>query len=115
VVVSTLRLFPSREQHRNVLGVLRSVQGPIQAKPHCLTCRIFEEDDGEEAVLYIERWDSEQELERHIRSDVYRRILAAVELSRLPPEVSFHFVKETRGMDLIEALRGDSDPNLDPK
>ena len=105
MVVSTLRLFPSREQRRHVLGVLRSVQGPTQAQPHCLGCRLYEEDGYDEAILYMERWDSLPELHRHIRSESYRRILAAVELSRTPPEINFHFIKETKGMDLIESLR----------
>jgi quinol monooxygenase YgiN len=106
MVVSTLRLFPSREQRRHTLGVLRSVQGPTQAQPHCLTCRIYEEDGYEEAVFYIEKWDSEAALEQHICSELYRRILAALELSRVPPEIHFHYVSATKGMDLIAALRG---------
>jgi quinol monooxygenase YgiN len=105
MVVLTLRLFPAREQRRHVLGVLRSVQGPTQAQPDCLSCRIFEEDGYEEAILYIEKWDSEPALHRHIRSELYRRILSALELSRIPPEIQFHYVSETKGIDLIESLR----------
>ena len=55
--------------------------------------------------MYMERWDSEPELHRHIQSELYGRILAAAELSRTPPEFNFHFLKTSRGMDLIEALR----------
>ena len=105
MVVSTLRLFPSRDERRHVLSILRSVQGPIQAQPHCRSCRVYEEDGLEEAILYMERWDSEPEFERHIRSESYRRILAAVEFSRNPPEISFDFISSTKGMELIEALR----------
>ena len=88
-----------------MLGVLRSVQGPTQAQAHCLSCRLFEEDGIDEAIFYMERWDSESELNRHVSSELYRRILAAVELSRTPPEIAFHYIKETKGMDLIETLR----------
>ncbi len=55
--------------------------------------------------MYMERWDSELELHRHIQSDLYARILAAAELSCTPPEFNFHYVNTSRGMDLIEALR----------
>ena len=104
--LSTLRIFPTREKRRQVLGLLRSVQGPTQAEPHCLACRIYEEDGYQEAILYLEWWDSEERFEGHVTSDLYRRVLEAMELSRIPPEMSFHRVAETRGMELIEALRG---------
>ena len=107
VVISTIRIFPSRDERRQVLGILRSVQGPTQVQPHCQSCRIYEEDDFENSILYMERWDSEAELERHIRSESYWRILGAVELSRKPPEISFDFVSATKGIALIEALRSE--------
>ena len=111
MVVSTVRLFPSREQRRHVLSVLRSVQGPTQAQSHCLNCHLFEEDGYHEAIVYEEQWDGEEELHRHIQSDLYNRILAAVELSRIPPEFNFHYVTQTRGLDLIEQLRRQSNEN----
>lgn len=105
MVVSTLRLFPTREQRQHALRALRSVQGPTQTKPHCVYSQLFEEDGYDEAIMYMERWDSEPELHRHIQSELYGRILAAAELSRTPPEFKFLFLKSSRGIDLIEALR----------
>jgi len=105
MVISILRIFPSHEQRRQLLGLLRSVQGPTQAQPKCLSSRIYEEDGYESAVLYLEQWDSEPALQQHISSDLYRRVLAAVELSSRSPEVAFHAVSGTSGMDLIESLR----------
>ena len=105
MVVSILRLFPTREQRRHVLSVLRSVKGPTQVQSHCLNCSVLEEDGYDEALMYMEKWDSEEELFRHIRSDLYTRVLAAAELSRTPPEFDFYFIDRTQKMDLIEALR----------
>jgi hypothetical protein len=103
MVISTLRLFPSREQRRHVLSALRAVQGPTRSLSHCL-CQLWEED-GQEAILYMQQWDSEEELNEHIRSDLYGRILGIAELSRIPPEFNFHYVEKSRQLDLIEALR----------
>jgi len=107
VVISTFRLFPSREERRHLLTLLRSVQGPIQTQPHNQACQMYEEDGFDGAVLYLERWSSETEFKRHVRSDVYRRILTAIELSRKPPEIVFDYVTSSRGIDLIEDLRGE--------
>ena len=107
MVVSTLRFFPSRNERRDVLRILRSVQGPVEAQPHNQCSRVYEEDGFEGAILYVERWDSEPEFERHVRSSLYRRILEALDFSHKPPEVLFDFVTATKGIDLIKALRGE--------
>jgi quinol monooxygenase YgiN len=105
MVVSIVRLFPQREQRRHVINVLRSIRNPIQAHPRCLGCYLCEEDDYDEAILYMEQWDSEEDLYHHIQSDFYRRILAAAELSHTRPDFQFHYVRKSRGIDLIESLR----------
>jgi quinol monooxygenase YgiN len=92
-------------QRRQVLNILRSVQGPTQVKPHCVAARLFEEDGYDESILYVECWDSEEEFERHVRSDLYRRILEAMELSRQAPELNFHRVTATQGIERVAALR----------
>ena len=105
MVIATFRLFPAREQRRHLLSLLRAIQGPIKVQPHCTSCQVYEEDGYDEAVLYLEQWDSEPEFHRHVRSDRYRQVLEAVELSRRAPEIRFHQVSSTRGIDLLEELR----------
>jgi quinol monooxygenase YgiN len=94
------------KQRRDALEILRSVQGPTLAQPGCTACQIYQQDDPDHAVLFLEGWASEDAFKEHIRSEGYRRILAAVELSDQPPEVCFHQVSATHGMELIQQIRG---------
>jgi hypothetical protein len=66
---------------------------------------LYEEDDYQESILYLERWDSEPDFQRHALSERYRQILEAVELSRRAPEIQFYQVKDIRGIDLLEELQ----------
>ena len=106
VVISTLRFVPSQKQHPEVLEILRSVLGPTETQPGCLSCHIYEEEGPDQATVFCEHWETVAALREHIRSDYYRRILAACELSNQSPEVCFHHVSATQGMDLIQQLRG---------
>jgi quinol monooxygenase YgiN len=72
----------------------------------CAACHIYEEQGDDPAIVLVERWESEEALEAHIRSEAYRRILGALELSGSPPEVCFDYVSETTGIGLIERVRG---------
>ena len=109
MVIASFRLFPAREQRKQFLSILRAIQGPTRVQPHCVACQLYEEDDYEGSLLYLERWDSEPEFRCHACSDQYRQILEAAELSRRAPEIQFHQVSGTRGMDLLEELRGKND------
>jgi quinol monooxygenase YgiN len=105
VVFSIIKLFPSVKQHAQVVEILKSVQDLIRPAFGCLGSWLSEQDFMHNHIQYVEQWESEEALHRHIRSDLYRRVLAAMELSRLPPEVSFYFASEKKGFELIESAR----------
>jgi quinol monooxygenase YgiN len=105
VVFSIIRLYPSGKQRSEVIDLLRSVQDLTRPMPGCLGCWLSEEDFSHNHIGYVEQWESEEALHNHLRSDLYRRVLAAMELSRQPPEVSFYHASEKQGFELVEAVR----------
>jgi quinol monooxygenase YgiN len=105
MIVGTLRILPAPDRRAEILEVFRAVQGPVLAQPGCAACHVYEEQGPEQAVVLVEMWNSQSALETHIRSETYRRILGAIELSSGPPEVRFDHVSETEGMELIERSR----------
>jgi quinol monooxygenase YgiN len=106
VILSKLRLFPATEQRQQLLAALRSVLGPTQAKPSCLAAQVYEEDGYPTAVLYLEEWDSEPEFRAHVRSELYRRVLASIDLSKSVPELCFYQVSARQGLELVQQIRG---------
>jgi quinol monooxygenase YgiN len=105
MVLSLIRMNPAPGMRRALLEVLKFAADQIRVKTGCSDCAVYEARDQRHTVLYVEQWHTKEELERHIRSDLYLRILAAIELSGEPPEISFHEVSETKGIELIEGLR----------
>jgi len=105
MVVGTLRILPRSNRRAEVLEILRSVQGPVLAQPGCAECRIYEEQGPEAAVVLLERWESQAALETHLRSETYRRILGAIELSGDRPDIRFEHVSVSEGIELIERSR----------
>ena len=75
------------------------------AQPGCAACTIYEEQGPEEAVVLVDIWESREVLEKHLRSEAYRLILGAIELSSVQPEVRFDHVSATEGMELIRKTR----------
>src|SRR5215469_11114433 len=105
MVMATIRIRPAQKQRSEALGILRSVQGLVLGQKGCLACRLFEEVGNNPSILFCAHWDSDDSLHHHICSELYRRILMVIELSARAPEVAFHEVTQTRGLDLVEHLR----------
>ena len=105
MILSKFRLFPAAEKRRQVLAALRSVLGPTQAEPSCSASQVYEEDGPDSAILYVEEWNSESEFRDHVRSELYRRVLAAIDLSKSAPEVCIYNVSNVQGLELVQEIR----------
>jgi quinol monooxygenase YgiN len=98
-----------------MLELLQSIDGPTRAQQGCLGFEIWVGGEDPERVLLIERWKGREELERHLKSELYRRVLVAIELSSTDPEVRFLEVGAEHGMEWIEQARGESEAPRSPR
>jgi quinol monooxygenase YgiN len=105
MVISTLRFAPSPRRRSEAVEILRSVVGPAATQPGCASCRIYQEDGLDQAIVLCGYWETEEALHAHVLSELYLRVLAACELSKQPPEFCFHHVSKTQGMELVHQLR----------
>lgn len=103
--LSLVKISPASGRENEVLEILLSVRGPTLAVSGCLECSIYQEHDDEQGIVYLEKWQSAEEMFRHIGSDLYVRVLKAIEFSDREPEIWFHEIAATRGMELIESVR----------
>jgi quinol monooxygenase YgiN len=104
-ILSIVKIAPLPDKRKEILSILRTIKGPIQALSTCLYCCICEEEGDDGVIIYLEHWQSWEDVMRHIRSDLYTRMLEAMELSREMPDVGFYEVSAMRGMELIGAVR----------
>jgi quinol monooxygenase YgiN len=68
--------------------------------------RCLQDASDETSLIVEERWASQEDLERHVRSADYRNFLGLLESAVEKPEVEFHEVAKTSGMEVIEEMRG---------
>jgi quinol monooxygenase YgiN len=70
-----------------------------------LAAQVYVEDGHDGAILYMEVWDSEPEFCEHVRSELYRRVLAAIDISKSEPELCFYRVSTVQGLELVDQIR----------
>jgi quinol monooxygenase YgiN len=104
-MVTMIRIPTRPNQIKEVIAVLRSMVGPSLAQPSCRECDVVIDAIEGRYVLFHERWSSFQDFERHVRSDLYERVLSALEMASEVPEVRFECKGRTWGLDLVRDLR----------
>jgi quinol monooxygenase YgiN len=105
MVICFLKIVPHPDKRDAVFEILRSVIELTRGRPGCMGCATYEEHNHQRSIFYMEQWESKEELNRHIQSSLYNWILGAMELASEVPEIYFHEVSKTTGMDLIQVLR----------
>ncbi len=91
--------------------MLRSLIGPTRVETGCMSCHLYQDVNDQKVITWMEQWSTQDNLNRHLRTPQYKRILATLDMSDVQPEVRFDTVVETKGMQLIEEALGVNTPN----
>ena len=102
MVLVSIRLRVPPEKRDEVLGTIRRFIEPTCVQPGCQGFRCLQDAADGTALVVEERWASQEDLERHIRSSDFRSFLGLLELAVERPIVEFHDVAKTSGMVMID-------------
>lgn len=105
MLIFLLKITPPATCRREVLEILNTVHGRTAVQRGCLASEIYEGVGDDQAILYLEQWKSAADLHSHIQSVIYARLLAAMDLSAIQPEIHFYEISQVQGMALIRRLR----------
>jgi quinol monooxygenase YgiN len=105
MILVTIRLMISPQKRAEALKILRSTAEGSRILPGCLSCRIYEDLQENKVIMFEEMWRSEEELEQHLRSDEYHKVLLVVEMALKQPEIRFNTVSDSAGIEVIEKAR----------
>jgi quinol monooxygenase YgiN len=92
------------EKRNNLLETMRGMLEPTRVERGCLSYRLYEDVEDRNTLILVEEWQTQEDLERHIRTDNQRRLLELMELLSEQPELRFNTVSHTVGMGLIETV-----------
>ena len=105
MIVCTVRLLVSQTDRRQIITSLIPLIGWTRVQPGCRACHLLTDLEEPRAIVVMEEWDTRDDLDRHLRSKDYRRLLAAIELSQEAPEIHFDSVETRGGVEVIDAVR----------
>ena len=109
MIIAILRMTVRPEKTEDLLQIVRGILEPTRVQKGCLSYSLCRDVEDENTFVIIERWSTQEDLERFVRSESYRRLLTAMELLAEPPEVKINAISYTAGLEAVKAARQGSD------
>ncbi len=110
MIQASFRIVAPPRKREEILEVLLCLKGPTEVTRGCRSCRILQDADDANVLTYLVQWDNEEEVESHLRSERFRRLLPYIEMSVEPPQVDFSTIDQVRGIEfMVEVLSARTD------
>lgn len=105
MILSTIRIEMAPQKIDEALRVLRSVAELCRYDRGCVSCHIYNDLQKKDTLMLQEVWRAEEDLTRHIRSEEYRNLLLVLEMAVKQPEIKFHSISRSTGLETIEKAK----------
>jgi quinol monooxygenase YgiN len=87
------------------LQILLSIVERTRVEPGCIRCSVYQDTEAKNQIVFAQEWKSEEDLQRHLRSEEYKKVLLVVEMARKRPEMRFQTIHRTNGVEYIDKAR----------
>ena len=104
MITAVYILKTSYKQSNDLLEVLKSIIGRTQSSPGCLKADIWSNYEDPESFMVYEVWKTKEIMELHLKSKVFRRMIAVMEMSSIEPEIKFIESDHQYGMEWLQGV-----------
>jgi quinol monooxygenase YgiN len=105
VVRIAMNVLP--EKQKELVQTILSMIGPMEKEAGCLSYALFCNVQDKNFLNLLEEWQSREDLDRHLRSEMFSVLLGAKSLLFHPPQIQIHTVSHSEGMETVKAARGE--------
>ena len=93
------------EKQKEVMQTLLSIIEPPGKESGYLSYGIFCDIEDKNVFNLISEWETREDLDHHIRSDLFSVLLGTKSLLCEPPQIEIHTVSRSEGMEAIDVIR----------
>lgn len=105
MIIVVLRMVVRSEKREDLMKTVRGILEPTRVENGCIDYHFYQDIEDNNTFVILEEWETQQNLERFIRSENYRLLLTAMELLAEPPEIKINAISYTAGLEAVKAAR----------
>ena len=108
MIIATINIKVIQEKRAELLQTLRSMTKQILKEKGCNSCDFYQDVENENAFILTEEWETQEDVDNHIKSDMFCALLGTKNLLSESPEIKFKVVSYAAGMEAVEKVREES-------
>jgi quinol monooxygenase YgiN len=101
----TIRMNVLPEKRLELSQTIASLSSNIMMEKGCQRCDFCQSVEDENKFFLHEEWDTQENLENHLKSDNFKVIRGTMNLLQEPYEKTFHTVYQTAGRTVAPKLQ----------
>jgi len=105
MIHAIVRMDMATDKLNEALQILHSIVEQTRAEAGCVSFSVYQDTEIENQIVFAQEWRNEEDLQRHLRSEEYQKVLLVMEMARTPPEIRFDTINKTFGIEYIEKAR----------
>ncbi len=99
MILVIIRMNVNAEKRRELTQTINSLIGSIRKDKGCQRCDFCQSVEDENELFLLEEWDTEENLQNHMKSGRFRVLRGTLSLLRKPYEMVFHNVFHPAGKE----------------
>lgn len=100
-----LKVMASPAKRKDILQAIRPLLAPTRVLKGCVRIHFYQDLEYPNSLTLVEEWKGLDDLKYHLSSDEFKTILAVMEMSSKAPEIRFHTIAKTGGLEFVTAAR----------
>jgi quinol monooxygenase YgiN len=106
MIVTTVRVLVPHENQRELAQTVRSLLRSIRRQKGYLGSNLYLDLGDDDAFCLVEEWETQEDLNNHLRSDDFAVLFGAINLLKKASEIEFRVLTPTAGLEVVESARG---------
>ena len=102
---ATIRMKMSPGKAKEALEILRPLAERTSVEPGCAGSHVYCDALQDDTIMMEELWRNQEDLDRHLCSINYQRVLLVIEMAKGQPEIRFSTISHTSGFETIAEAR----------
>ena len=99
MIVVVGRVKSDVSKRKALVRVGQAVAAASRAEPGCISYRLYEDTEIDNEFVFVEEWESEEDLQRHFATAHVAELMQAIPAVIVaPPDVKFHEIAGSRDL-----------------
>jgi quinol monooxygenase YgiN len=90
MIILTVRMKVFSEKRKELSQTITSLVSLIRKEKGCKRCGFYRSVEDENELSLTEEWESMEDLNRHLQSEIFRVLLGAMNLLKHPQELKIY-------------------------